>query len=276
MKFVLLSLAAWLSTQSNYSPLFAAISTPDYPGETYTARPVGDTTRVFFTGEPVAFEITIANRTTANQSLKVAPDARGDIFDIRVEDDRAGTGALTSRAMISAGARLTVDLSTGLVAPNSQIGLAPGERLQWTVDIQGRLAPGRYSITARVRGTDGADRELLWQVQTIEFEVRAGNTAPAEVEYREAVRHLRDDDTIARTRAEAAITRLLRRHPQSYAAYSLLAALEEQRGRTAEAMRHYERATDLLEKHADVLLLKFKTPEQVERIKDALKARRDK
>jgi tetratricopeptide (TPR) repeat protein len=255
--------------------LFASITTPDYPGETYTAPPVGDTTRVFFTGQPITFGITIANRTASNQSLKVAPDARGYIFDIRVKEDRSGTGALTSRAVISAGARLTVDLSTDLVPLNSQISLAPGERLQWTVDIQGRLAPGQYSITASFRGTDGADRELVWQVHTIEFEVRAGNTAPAEVEYREAVRHLRDDDAIER-RAEAAITRLLRRHPQSYAAYSLLAALEEQRGRTAEAMRHYERATDLLEKHADMLLLKFKTPEQVERIKAALKARRDK
>jgi tetratricopeptide (TPR) repeat protein len=243
--------------------LFASITTPDYPGETYTAPPVGDTTRVFFTGQPITFGITIANRTASNQSLKVAPDARGYIFDIRIKDDRSGTGALT------------VDLSTDLVPLNSQISLAPGELVQWTVVIQGRLAPGQYSITASFRGTDGADRELVWQVHTIEFEVRAGNTAPAEVEYREAVRHLRDDDAIER-RAEAAITRLLRRHPQSYAAYSLLAALEEQRGRTAEAMRHYERATDLLEKHADMLLLKFKTPEQVERIKAALKARRDK
>jgi len=242
----------------------------EYFGETYTSPARQEF--VFFQGEPISFQMMVGNLGAATATLVIEASDPQRLFQVRafkapplpaektadrpLSADRRrfeDEGAVTLPVVFSspkktwAGGVFDIQLERETV-------LDPREYLEWVIRVpSGDLERGYYRVEVRVNGTQGG--QPLREFANIRFEVRA-RTKEDEPELlrREVLRRFSKQDFDG---ARQAVGDLLRIHPNSGAAYSVLASIADAEGKRDEAATHRRSADAITKAGRDELLLKY-------------------
>jgi hypothetical protein len=139
--------------------------------------------------------------------------------------------------------------------------LDPSETIEWALTVPStNLEPGLYRFVIRMNATDSAQRPVDG-FTSFAFEVRSASAEhQPEILRREVRRRILLND---RGGARAAAADLLRAHPNSYIAESLLAELTDN---ATEAATHRQNAQAILKSGRDALLVKYLSKEKIQQL----------
>ena len=265
LALALLTASVHLMAQASPSSLVLVATAGDYPGETYTEGPVAPSEFVFFEGEQVAVDISIANWGTRSAivGLPASPVPAASAVLLR-GGQSAASGTLSASVW-----RETVDGSL-TVAPTATMTIEPGDALRWrvTIDTEG-LQPDFYTAQAQTRaaGESGAVIRLQRPEFTFELRARAG-ASPAELARRVAERLTAAGDA---AKARAATDVLERVYPDSVAVHLIRSRIAEAEGNDALARRELNIAAAYMRAERDTLFRHFARPGQIEDLIDSLR-----
>jgi hypothetical protein len=264
MRLVLLfviALVAPAAAQTPRSPLFAAVGPDEYFGETYTDPPEGNSSYVFFEGEPLTVRITIANEKSADLSLAQADNNNYFTFELWP----AGTKQPLDLTCTIKGRDINVPRVRSLL--DEPLRLEPSQSLHWVCPVDARIAPGSYRLRVFTTLTDIDNQPIVFRVDSLDFDLRARSTANrAEVTRREALRLLTGDRQRL-SLLEASVQRLLSVHPTSHEAHLIRGHAARLAGDDKGAKVAFGVALDILERDQDQLLLRFKSRDSVAEMK---------
>lgn len=264
MPVLVVVLAAALATavggQAPVAPFVLLAAAGDYPGETYTAGPEAPAEFVYFEGEPIAVDVSVANWGTRAETLPGAdPVARAIVT-------RDGATLATARLLDGAWhdrLERSERLERGALPA-----VEPGDALRWRLMVDGGLAPGFYTVTAALSWPAGDGIAVRSRRAAFVVEIRGREMAgPAELARRTA-------EWLAAQGAAAeawdATEALERVYPDSVAVHLIRSRLAEASGDAAGARRQLALAAAVMRADRDVLFRAFARPGQVEDLVDSL------
>jgi hypothetical protein len=260
-----LAAGAVLAAQDVPSSLVLVATAGDYPGETYTAGPAAPAEFVFFEGEAVAVDVSVANWSAAAMSVRLPA---GNVPAVRANLLRGGRPTPPGRLRDSLW-RETVDGSR-TVPPLPSMSVEPGDALRWRVIIEtSGLAPDFYAVQAQTGATGDRGEAIRRQRPEFTFELRARSAAlPAELARRVAEQLTADGDA---ARARAATEVLERIYPDSVAVHLIRSRIAEAEGNEALARRELNVAAAYMRAERDTLFRQFARPGQIEDLIDSLR-----
>jgi hypothetical protein len=266
----------------------------DYPGETYTEGPRSPAEFVFFTHEPIAVDVSVANWGAAPMRAPMASFAAAPSVEVTLLDDAVETvprvpgqrasGSSTAQTLLpvtSASApaaesrRVPVSVTStdgpwadtlagSRVLAAEEVTMAPGDAVRWRLLLDGIAEPGLYRVAADVVDTgDGIRR----QKPAFVVEVRAREEAlPAELTRRQAEWLAARNDPGAYAATEA----LARVYPDSVVVHLIRSRLADAAGDETAARRELDAALDFMRHDRDRLFRRFARPGQIEDLIDSL------
>jgi hypothetical protein len=242
----LLSVATVSGSAAVYRPLMLSHRPVGVITPTYAAR--GETPYLFFSGEPVHFEILIFNGGSAASELVSKQQSVQNSFEFAVWLDNTSVHP----QMI-----LGPDVYTEQIGPRRPVSWMPRLAVspQQTVVFQWRMTPsdampGRYRIEVLPQMTDEVGRQIMPQGSIINFEVRKPSTPQdaAEVVLRQGYRAFLAGEY---NDAEKVANDLLRMNPRSYAAFVLKGQIASARRQPAEKLEMYRTALAIAASNLD-------------------------
>jgi tetratricopeptide (TPR) repeat protein len=243
---VLLSVANVPGAAADFSSLTLFIRPADYVAPAYSSQQ--GVPYLFFSGEPVHFEVFIFNAGNAESELVATMPSVQDSFEFSVRlDDRSVHPAMTLERDVYVerpGPRLPVSWAPRLT-------VSPGQKIvfRWRM-AQADAVPGRYRIEVLPHMTDEAGREIKPQGSIVDFEVRDPSSPQdaAEVVLRKGWRTFlegRYDE------AEEVANELLGVNPRAYAAFVLKGQVASMRQKPEEKLQMYRAALALASGNLD-------------------------
>jgi tetratricopeptide (TPR) repeat protein len=242
----LLSLATASDSAADFSPLTLLYRPVDYVAPIYSSQ--RDAPYLFFSGEPVHFEVFIFNGGNAVSELVTKQRSVQDSFEFAVRlDDKSVHPKLIVEPDVyveQIGPRLPISWTPRLaISPKQKV------VFHWRM-AQTDATEGRYRIEVLLQMTDEAGRQVKPQGSIIDFEIRRSSTPQdaAEVILRKGWRAFlasQYDD------AEEVANDLLRMNPRSYAAFVLKGQVASARQKPAEKLEMYRAALAIAASNLD-------------------------
>ncbi len=261
---VLVTAAGVLLGQGPPVPLVLLATVGDYPGETYTAGPAPPAEFVFFTGEPIAIDVSVANWGGDAASLRLPTDGPA----IHVEAWRDGLSASTG-TVLEAMWRDTIERSHR-TEMSPVMTIDPGDALRWRVMLETRaLEPGFYLVRAQATATGDGGEPVRARRSEFTLEIRSRAEAlPAELARRTAEWLTAEGDAV---NARAAVEALERVYPDSVAVHLIRGRLADAEGDDTTARREMAIAAAFMRSDRDGLFRRFARPGQIEDLVDSLR-----
>ena len=219
-----------------------------YPWEEYTERAAfGVVGEVYFVGEPITYRLEVGNLGPGATALLLPTTDPQQLFRIQIDGPRR---AVTIPVAFASPVKTRNGTSTG-VSWNREMPLEPGEILEVVVSIPSvDLEPGPYRFEIRINGTDGEQRPVRGLIR-FSFELRPRSAEyQREILSREATRRFLKDDFVG---ARQAAAELLRVHPNSVSAYSILSLVADHEGKKKDAAAYRAKVADILRAGRDPL-----------------------
>ena len=232
-----------------------------YYGEWYTQPPSRDATRVYFQGESIGVQMQMHNESDTAVSLTNVRPMISRNFRVEV---LAAPTEMAKRNLKEDFAR-TFELipATGrisLIPPSANIRLGAKESLvaKFTIKMNdGSLLPEgfyRYRVRSLLKA---ASRDIMVNNDDFTFEVRRIRSYDDRIE---VLRREASDAGVSGNNADTArkkIDALLKLHPNSGVAYTLLGLLEYRRGQLKQGIAAFEKALELMRSGKDTIALKY-------------------
>ena len=239
-------------------------SAGEYPGETYTQGPQPPARVVYFTGERVAVDVSVAN--WGPESGTVAVSSAGEP-SVRLELRSAGMLRPAAWQLQPEG---WVDQLTGSVRRPipATLRLDPGDAVRWRALLDtSDLPPALYTIssTVSVQVPGGAPRA---EQPDLIVELRARDAAePAELARRAAEWLAAEGDPLV---AWAATEELERVYADSVAVHLIRSRIAERQQDAARSRRELDEALAYMRRDRDRLFRRYARPGQIEDLIDSL------
>jgi len=257
------SAAAISHAQATRVSLLLLATAGDYPGETYTDGPLAPAEFVYFVGERIAVDVSVANWGRARSSLDLSDVSRPHALVA------GATASLALREPLVSVWRDGIEGSEVVSSP-PPFEVEPGDAVRWRFMLESGLAvPGMYTVEGWLDAVDQHGDAIRRQRPRFTIEVRDRAAAePAELARREA-------EWLAAsglgTHAYEATEALARIHPTSVAVHLIRGRLADATGDERGARREMDLAAELLRKDADTLFRRFSRPGQLEDLVDSLR-----
>jgi hypothetical protein len=249
-------------------PLVLLASAGDYPGETYTAGPSTPAEFVFFVGEPLAIDVSVANWGTGTASIHV-PDPRETVVAAQVWRE----GAVQVEARPPAAMWHDTLGESRRVQPSATMSMDAGDAVRWRLMVDTTtLTPGFYEALTQTTVTavtsEGATPVRLERAG-FTFEMRARSDALREELLRREAEWLTATGDPASARA--ATLALERIYPDSVVVHLIRSRIAEAEGNERLARQELDRAAAFMRADRDVLFRRYARPGQIEDLVDALR-----
>ncbi len=260
----LLTAVAGLGAQASLPPLVVLASVGDYPGETYTKGPAAPAEFVFFEGESIAVDVSVANWGDRSRSLHLPefPDS-----SLHVDLWRDGQAAARGRLLEPVWRETLGGSQT--VTQSATMAIEPGDAVRWRLMFDtGMLDPGFYLVRVQTGATGAAGEPIRRQRSEFTIEMRARSEAlPAELARRAAEWVTAQGDAV---RARAATDALEHVYPDSVAVHLIRSRIAEAEGNDTLARRELDVAAGFMRQDRDTLFRRFARPGQIEDLIDSL------
>ena len=258
--------------QSPRSDLMLGHAVEQYFPAVYAAK--SRTGFVFFAGEPIAYRVSVGNIGAARTSLVAGSTNSQQLFQVETFFSSISSPETAPGSRYKYADERAVNIPVVFSNPNKrwaggrfdinferETPLDPREALEWVLSVPSNsLEPGRYRFVIRVNASDSAQRRLDG-FTSFAFEVRPTSAEnQPEILVREVRRRILGND---REGARAAAADLLRVHPNSYMAYSLLTTIADNE---AQRTQHSESAQAILRGGRDELLIKYMPKEELKQL----------
>jgi hypothetical protein len=252
-------------------PVVLLAAAGDYPGETYTTGPAAPAEFVFFVGEPIAIDISLANWGTGTASI-VLPGPP-DVPDVPVGAAVWRDGAVQAEARLLATVWRDTIAETRPVEPRPTMAIAPGDAVRWRLMVDtAALTPGFYEALTRTAVTavtvDGR-APVRPERAGFTLELRPRSAAvPEELLRRDAEWLTATGDPVS---ARAAVAALERLYPDSVVVHLIRSRIAEAEGNDRLARQELDRAAAFMRADRDRLFRRFARPGQIEDLIDSLR-----
>lgn len=262
---VLMALAAVVGVRAQTSSLVLLAAPGDYPGETYTAGPTAPAEYVYFAGEPVAIDVSIANWGSNSLAVDLTKDPvpRVELTFLDGKPKVLRAAALDGVWYDSVGGSLSI-------AAEPVHTLEPGDSLRWQALLDGaQLESGFYRVQASSGAVDAYGTPVRMQRAAFVLEVRSRPEAePAELARRVA-EWLAARGTPGE--AWAATEDLARVYPDSVAVHLIRSRLADAAGDASRARLELDVAEGFMRTDRDTLFRRFARPGQIEDLVESLR-----
>ena len=268
MKFALTGVAILVSTVglgAQRGPLVMLVNIAEYFGDDYIDRSAPGADYVYFVGEPIRLDVQVLNvdgaeHTVVSQS-PTAPSALSARATTNGQPTNVGVTISSELERHEDAFQIPVDWGS--------IRLNPRASLHWKAELARDLPPGVYMVDFALDLSDENARPPSPHGPRFRFEVREPSAdSAAEVIKRRAVRALAEEHYDV---AEAEAASLLRLHPNSFMAYSLLGRVAETQGRQSAAVAAFQRAIAIVKAGTDQLY-RWSNPWQKNEVIDSLES----
>ena len=235
----------------------------DYPGETYTQGPLAPARVVYFVGELVAVDVSVANWGTEAGEAVLPADASAVQLELRSAGERR---AVTWQRQPDG----WVDQLAGSARRplGGTVRLEPGDAVRWRALLDtSALPPALYTVSTTVaaRVQDGTPRD---EQPDLVLELRPREAAePAELARRTAEWLTAVGDP----RAAFVATEVLERvYPDSVAVHLIRSRIADRQQDTALARRELDEALVFMRRDRDRLFRRYARPGQIEDLIESL------
>lgn len=260
----------WLSSASaSQAPsknLVINVSPFNHTGEEFIAPPKGLTRAVYYPGEEIKLRITLINDENKQDIMLTLPEIK-ITYNVTIRWVKLPDGASESALKIQpAGVYKGLDITRSAQIENlTKLGPHEAVSSEWRLALRNgiMLIPGEYEFKVSYTLPAGIQQRLMRSGEKVvvhgtsfRFEVREPSTFEDQLErmYRGAARDYYLSGN--RKKAVAQLERLLVAYPTSSAAHYFLGHIASNSGDYVQAIKHFEKALQLLESNADTIRLK--------------------